>query len=142
MRAVDRVRLPVPLERIPTVYPLRDARKCKQVSDKFRGLLKRMRAALRTQAMLDSDPPSHEQNEFLHPKVNPATGLLMIGSVDAAGNPYGFDLHAVRHHFDSAHVVTHHEHDESCDDLYRRHSRACLDWEDTSSHLPAWDTTE
>jgi hypothetical protein len=143
MRAADRVRLAVPLERIPTVYPLRDARRGKPVSGTFRGLLKRMRAALRTQALLDSDyPPCHEQDDFLHPKVNPATGLLMIGSVDAAGNPYGFDLHAARQPFDSAQVVTHHEHDESSDDLYRRHPQTQFGLEDVCSSFPAGPTAE
>ncbi len=138
MRAADRVRLAVPLERIPTVYPLRDARKGKTISDRFRGLLKRMRAALRTRELLDSDyPPSHEQDEFLHPRVNPATGLLMIGSVDAAGNPYGFDLNTARRHCETAHETTHPELREMCDQQYRLYAESHLGWEDGYRR---WDT--
>lgn len=138
MRAADRVRLAVPLERIPTLYPLDGARRCKPARGRFRGFLKRVREALRNQALLESDyPRGLEQDEFFHPMVNPATGLLMFGGMDAAGNPYGVDLRQARCRGDSAHDTNHPEHGGVCDDVYRLYAEAHLGWEDGYRR---WDT--
>ena len=47
----------------------------------------------------DSDCFSHNENSFGYHqgyqrrRINPATGLPMMGNVDVCGNPYGFDMH-------------------------------------------------
>lgn len=138
MRAGDRVRLPVPLERIPTVYPLRAARNGKAANSRFRVLLKRLREALRSRSQLESDySPRREQDNFFHPMVNPATGLLMNCGVDAAGNPYGVDLRKAHHPVESPRDFANHENKEMWDDPDRRHTQAHLGREATRSYIQA-----
>ena len=45
----------------------------------------------------DSDSFTHNENSFgyhqgYQRRINPATGLPMMGSVDVCGNPYGIDM--------------------------------------------------
>lgn len=47
----------------------------------------------------DSDPFNHNENSFGYhqgyqgTRINPATGLPMMGNMDVCGNPYGVDMH-------------------------------------------------
>jgi hypothetical protein len=94
MRAADRVRLPVPLDRIPTVYPPPNFRTIKPTVSAFRKLLKYWRDRLPVRSAFEP----HNQCDWwgsgdCRQLVNPATGLLMVGGIDSAGNPYGSCFH-------------------------------------------------
>lgn len=82
-------RLPVPLERIPTVYPPRKPARPKATGGSVRLLLKRLWLCLRRGYAEESRGVRHFCNEWRLPAVNPATGLPMVGDVDTAGNPFG-----------------------------------------------------
>lgn len=47
----------------------------------------------------NNDPFTHNENSFGYHqgyqerRINPATGLPMMGNIDICGNPYGFDMH-------------------------------------------------
>jgi hypothetical protein len=94
MRAADRVRLPVSLDQIPTVYPRQKSRTTKPTVSAFRMFLKYWRDRLPVRSAFE---PHSQCNWWgsgdCHQLVNPATGLLMVGGVDTAGNPYGSPFH-------------------------------------------------
>ncbi len=93
MRRRRRIYLPVPLDRIPTVHPARKAGKSSQPQGRLWSLFKRMWSRLPKQFASAPHDPCGWRCGGVHPQVNPATGLPMVGGVDTAGNPYGCASH-------------------------------------------------
>lgn len=87
-----RRRLPVPLARVPTVYPVATPRRAKPKGGAFRVFLKRLRNRMPRFVFV----PGSGNRMWPHEETNPATGLAMYGGVDSAGNPYGTDLRISR----------------------------------------------
>lgn len=83
-----RRRLPVPLARVPTVYPVAVVRVTKPKGGAFRAFLKRVRYRMPRFAFV----PGSCNWMWRDGTINPATGLPMYGGVDSAGNPYGTDM--------------------------------------------------
>lgn len=63
----------------------------------------------------DSDSFTHNENSFGYhqgyqgTRINPATGLPMMGNMDVCGNPYGVDMHicSSSHDFSSSGGYSH-----------------------------------
>lgn len=80
-----RLRLPVPMDRIPTLQPVREIRRTKPKRSAFRTFLHRVMNRIRRLEFV----PGSCNRMWRDGQTNPATGLGMYGGVDAAGNPYG-----------------------------------------------------
>ena len=81
-------RLPVPLARVPTVYPVATPRRAKPKGRAFRVFLRWLRDRMPRFEFV----PGSRNWMWRDGSINPATGLPMYGGVDSAGNPYGTDL--------------------------------------------------
>jgi len=77
--------LPVPVDRIPTVYPVQEPGKAKPKGGALRRFLARMRGRMSRYEFA----PGGCAWMWRDGEINPATGLAMYGGVDSAGNPYG-----------------------------------------------------
>jgi hypothetical protein len=88
-RGRGRAHLPVPLERVPTVYPPRKPARPMATRGSIGLFLKRLWQCLRRGYAGESRVVAHFCKESHSPAVNPATGLPMVGHVDTAGNPFG-----------------------------------------------------
>jgi hypothetical protein len=94
MRAADRVHLPVPRDQFPTVHPRHKSRMTKPTVSAVRKSLKYWRGRLPVRSTFE--PPSQCDwwgTGDCRQLVTSATGLLMIGGIDTAGNPYGSSFH-------------------------------------------------
>lgn len=93
-RRRHRTRLPVPMDRIPTLRPMREARK--PAPPPIRTFFKRMWARFPVRFAF---VPGSCNWMWGDGATNPATGLPLYGGVDSAGNPYGVgSIHHTPHH--------------------------------------------
>jgi hypothetical protein len=89
-----RRRLPVPLARVPTVFPVATPRRAKPKGGAFRAFLNRLRNRMHRFVFV----PGSCAWMWRDGQTNPATGLGMYGGVDSAGNPYGVgSIHVASH---------------------------------------------